>query len=109
MAEVEEYDDELDEFLGSFGSNTNLAKRQKAEKLAALRPDDRRRKTKNRERQLNVKASDETLALVSALAEKFARRDGQRWSQPDIVEAAIASLAKTEQVHVGGVVDGDDR
>jgi len=94
-------DDEsnFDAFLGGFGSHANIKKRQKAENMAALPPSDgRRKRVATRTRQLNVRVSEQTWKLVGLLVEKFSERDGRSWSQPDVVEAAIAAIAKAEKI-----------
>jgi hypothetical protein len=39
--------------------------------------------------------------LFNSLLEKFSARDGRKWSQADLVEAAISALAKAERVKGG--------
>jgi len=77
--------------LGAFGSHADPARRAKAERLAAMRPDDgRRRRPVTRPRQLNVRISEEVFALLNELREK------RGWSQADLVEEAIKAFAKAE-------------
>ena len=77
------------ELLGAFGSNANLERRGRAERRAAMRPDDKRRKKGSvRDTQLNVRVR----ASVSELARAICKAED--WSQADLVEHAIEALAK---------------
>jgi hypothetical protein len=93
MNEPEEDGSAFGELMGAFGSHANVEKRHKAERLAAMRPTDgRRRRGPARKHQFNVRISDETQMLATKLCKK------EGWSQPDLVEAAIAALAKQKGV-----------
>jgi hypothetical protein len=93
MNEPEEDGSAFGELMGAFGSHANVEKRHKAERLAAMRPTDgRRRRGPARIHQFNVRISDETQMLATKLCKE------ERWSQPDLVEAAIAALAKQKGV-----------
>jgi hypothetical protein len=82
------------ELLGAFGKHSNLEQRAKAERLAAMKPGDGRRKKGDRIHQLNVRINDSTKQLVDSLITKLSDRDGREWSKTELVEAAISSLAK---------------
>ena len=77
--------------LGAFGSHADPAKRAHAERLASMAPTDKRRARAKptRAHQYNVRVSAETLRIATELCEKM------KWSQADLVEAAIAALHKT--------------
>ncbi len=91
---MEEDGSNFAELLGAFGKNSNVERRAKAERLAAMKPNDGRRKQKgDRIHQLNVRVNDTTEELVETLIIRFTRRDGRKWSKTDLVEAGIASLA----------------
>lgn len=95
------YETDFRALIGAFGTHANPEKRQKAERLAAMKPDDKRRKrgsTKNRERQLNVKVTTQTLDLLHVLCAELSTRDGRKWSQPDIIEEAIAAFANSHKI-----------
>lgn len=93
MNEPEEDGSAFGELLGAFGTHANVEQRHKAERLAAMRPNDRRRRRgPARVHQFNVRISDQT----QLLATKLCKLEG--WSQPDLIEAAIASLAKQKGV-----------
>jgi hypothetical protein len=80
------------ELLGKFGSNVNIEKRQRAERLASMRPSDkRRRRGPPRAHQFNVRISTQTQTLAHAMCK------AEGWSQADLVEAAIAALAKAKE------------
>jgi hypothetical protein len=91
--------------LGGFGTHANTQKRAKAERMAALKKNDGRRQRKvTRPHQFNVRVDDDTKRLTQALIDKFNAdgRDGNsKWSQADMVIAAIAALAKAEKVRGG--------
>lgn len=88
--------------LGGFGTHANTQKRAKAERLAAMKKTDgRRKRVSTRPHQFNVRVDDDTKALAQALITKFEAADGQKWSQADIVIRAIAALAKAENVRAG--------
>lgn len=98
----EDYDTNFSELLGAFGSHANIEKRQKAERLAAMKPDDGRRKRGvGRDHQFNVRVAKETVALAQQLIEMLSERDGRKWSQADFLEAAIAALVKAEKLGGG--------
>lgn len=95
----EEEGSNFEAFMGSFGSHSNLKQRRKNERLASLKPNDKRRKrVAVRTEQLNVRVSEETIVLVNALIEKLRTRDNDKWSKPDVIEAAIAAMAKAENI-----------
>jgi len=97
----EEYDTNFNQLLGSFGAHANIQKRQKAERLAAMEPDDGRRKRAGRSRQFNARITDESFALAHLLIKRLSARDGRKWSQADFLEAAIPALAKAEKLGGG--------
>jgi hypothetical protein len=90
---MEEDGSKFDEFLGAFGVHANLERRAKAERLAAMKPGDGRRKKGDRVHQLNVRINDATKELVDSLIIKFTQRDGRDWSKTELIETAISSLA----------------
>jgi hypothetical protein len=95
------YETHYQKLMGKFGSHANIENREKAERLAAMKPDDGRRKrgsAKNREHQLNVMVTTTTRDLLHALREKLAERDGRKWSQPDVIEEAIKALAASHNI-----------
>jgi hypothetical protein len=90
---MEEDGSKFEEFLGAFGVHANVERRAKAERLAAMKPGDGRRKKGDRIHQLNVRINDSAKQLVDSLITKFSERDGRDWSKTELVEAAIASQA----------------
>lgn len=99
--EAYEGESAFDKLLGAFGSHANIAQRQKAERLAAMKPDDGRRKrgsAKMREHQLNVQVTTQTRDLLMALREHLSAVEGRKVSQPDVIEAAIKALAKSYKI-----------
>ena len=90
---MEEDGSNFAELLGAFGKNSNVERRAKAERLAAMKPSDGRRKKGDRIHQLNVRVNDTTKEIVEMLIARFTERDGRDWSKTELVEAAIASLA----------------
>ena len=94
----EEYETNFTELLGAFGAHANIEQRRKAERLAAMEPDDGRRKKAGRDRQFNARITKESFALAQHLIEKLSARDGRKWSQADFLEAAIPALAKAEKL-----------
>lgn len=102
--------DDFAALMGAFGSHANTERRAKAERMAALKKDDKRRKREvTRPHQFNVRIDDDTLALTRGLIEKFAAKEGRldkkgelvKPSQADIIILAVAALAKAEKVRVG--------
>lgn len=92
---MEEDGSNFDKFLGAFGAQTNLEKRARAERFAAMKPGDGRRNRKgDRHHQLNVRVNDATKSVVDELVTQLTARDGREWSKTDVVEAALSSLAK---------------
>jgi hypothetical protein len=88
----------FNELLGEFGKHGDREKRAKAERLAMMKPGDRRRKRPvTRPNQFNVRISDAAKALADELIKQFAARDGHAWSQADLVEHAIEVLAQSQQ------------
>jgi hypothetical protein len=83
----------FEEFLGAFGVHANVERRAKAERLAAMKPSDGRRKKGDRTHQFNVRINDATKAHVETLIAKFSERDGREWSKTELAEVAFASLA----------------
>jgi hypothetical protein len=84
-----------------FRSHANIEKRQKAERLAAMKPNDgRRKRVKEPRAQFNVRIKEESVALAKLLIEKLSARDKRDWSQSDLVEAALAALAE----EIGGKI-----
>jgi hypothetical protein len=94
----EEYETNYAQLLGAFGKHANLERRAKAERLAAMQPDDGRRKKAGRTKQFNARITQQSFAQAQRLIERLSERDGRKWSQADFVEAAIAALAKTERL-----------
>ena len=90
MKQFEEDDgSEFAALLGSFGTHADVDKRARAERMAAMRPNDkRRRRGPARAKQFNVRITDAT----ESLAQKLCELEG--WSQADLVETAIATLAR---------------
>ncbi|HRN87905.1 MAG TPA: hypothetical protein PK271_04825 [Hyphomicrobium sp.] len=85
------------ELLGGFGAHANPAKRARAERLATMKPNDkRRRRGPPRLRQFNVRVTEQTQAIAAKLCE------AEGWSQADLVEAAIAALAKAKGINADG-------
>jgi hypothetical protein len=77
------------ELLGAFGGNANVERRARAERRAAMKPDDKRRKKGAvRDTQLNVRVR----RSVSELAREICKAES--WSQADLIENAIEALAK---------------
>ncbi len=105
MSELIEDGSEFAALLGGFGSHGNPKRRAKAERMAAMKKNDGRRQRKvTRPHQFNVRVDDDTKALAQALIDKFnaeGREGSDKWSQADIVIAAIAALAKAEKARVG--------
>ena len=88
----EEEGADFDKLLGAFGSHANIEKRHRAERLASMRPSDkRRRRGPPRAHQFNVRISTQTQTLAHAMCK------AEGWSQADLVEAAIAALAKAKE------------
>ena len=90
---MKQYDDDdgsdFAALLGSFGTHADVDKRARAERMAAMRPTDkRRRRGPARAQQFNVRITEAT----QSLAQKLCKLEG--WSQADLVEAAIATLAR---------------
>jgi hypothetical protein len=98
----EEYESNFDVLLGTFGGHANIEKRRKAERLAAMEPDDGRRKKLGRNRQFNTRITEESFALAQRLIERLTERDGRKWSQADLLEAAFAALARAEKLEGNG-------
>jgi hypothetical protein len=98
MNVTEEDGTAFSELLGAFGSHANLEKRAKAERLAAMKPGDgRRKKGPTRTVQFNVRISEHAKAQADALLKEFGDRDGKSWSQADLIEHALAVLAKQKR------------
>lgn len=94
---TEEDGSAFQELLGSFGSHSDVEKRARAERMAALKPNDkRRRRGAPRQHQFNVRITEMTQALASKLCQ------AEGWSQADLVEAAIAALAKQKGIKPNG-------
>jgi hypothetical protein len=99
MVDLVEDGSDFAALLGAFGSHVDIAKRAKAERLAAMKPGDgRRKRIATRTNQFNTRVSNRTVTLAQRLIEEFSRRDGKKWSQADLVERAIAALAATEGI-----------
>lgn len=90
---MEEDGSEFERFIGSFGVHSNLERRAKAERMAAMKPGDGRRKKGDRTHQLNVRINDTTKGLVELLLAKLSERDGRDWSKTELVETALSALA----------------
>ena len=80
--------------MGAFGSHSDIKRRTKAERLAAMQPGDGRRRKKGEKHQFNTRVNDAVHALIAQLLETLNARDGRKWSQPELVEAAMSALAK---------------
>jgi hypothetical protein len=96
-ADVDDSDEEGGAFrklLGAFGSHADVKRRQRAENIASMHPNDTRRKTAVRTKQFNPRISERAIERMRALIAKFSDRDGRRWSQADLIEYALAELAK---------------
>jgi hypothetical protein len=91
---MEEDGSAFQEVLGGFGKHANVERRAKAERLAAMKPGDGRRKKKEPRVQFNVRISEADKALADALIKELSERDGREWSQADLVAIAIRTLAK---------------
>jgi hypothetical protein len=103
MAELSEDGSDFAALIGAFGTHANLEKRAKAERLAAMKPSDgRRKRVATRTNQFNTRVDDTTIELAQRLIEKLSRRDGKKWSQADLVQRAIAALAEIEGLERGG-------
>lgn len=99
MADLSDEGSDFAALLGSFGSHANIEKRAKAERLAAMKPGDgRRKRVAVRTNQFNTRISDEALTLAQSLIDALTVRDGRKWSQADLVEAALKALAKSEKL-----------
>lgn len=95
MVELTDDGSDFAALLGGFGTHANKQKRHKAERLAMLKPGDRRRsphRPKTRPHQFNVRIDDETLRLAKALTETLGA------SYADVVIMAVANLAKSRNV-----------
>jgi predicted HicB family RNase H-like nuclease len=80
------------ELLGKFHTHADIQKRHRAERLASMRPGDkRRRRGPPRAHQFNVRISTQTQTLAHAMCK------AEGWSQADLVEAAITALAKAKE------------
>jgi hypothetical protein len=89
---------QFQQLLGGFGTHTNLEARKKAERLAAMKPDDARRNRRaTRTNQFNARVDDETIELAKMLIEKFSARDKRKWSQADLIIFAIGEIAKAQK------------
>jgi hypothetical protein len=98
---VDSDDDDGSQFqqlLGGFGTHSDIERRKKAERLAAMKPDDgRRRRGATRTNQFNARVDDETIELAKMLIETFNARDKRKWSQADLIIHAIGELAKAQK------------
>lgn len=75
--------------LGAFGSHSNTERRVRAERRAAMRPDDKRRKKgETRDTPLNTRVRKS----VHALAQAICRADNL--SQADLIELLVEKAAK---------------
>ena len=102
MVDLAEEGSDFVALLGAFGTHGNLEKRAKAERLAAMKPGDgRRKRVATRTNQFNTRVGDRTIELAQRLIEEFSLRDGKKWSQADLVERAIAALAEAEGIEKG--------
>jgi hypothetical protein len=81
--------------MGAFGSHSDIKRRTKAERLAAMKPGDSRRKRSDRTHQFNVRVGQATKALIDNLIQRLSERDSRHWSQADLIEAAMAALGET--------------
>jgi hypothetical protein len=91
-------DSAFSQLLGAFGSHGDPQRRAKAERLAAMKPSDARRKGATRTEQFNVRVDISTMDLARRLIEKLGARDNRKWSQADLVILAINEVAKAEQI-----------
>lgn len=92
MTQSEEDGSEFAALLGGFGTNTDIDKRARAERMAMRPNDKRRRRGPARVHQFNVRVSDQTQSLARKLC------SANDWSQADLIETAIAALAKQKGV-----------
>ena len=93
MSMEDEANENFRELLGAFGSHADVDRRARAERRAAMKPDDKRRKKGSaRDTQLNVRVR----RSVSELARELCK--AENWSQADLVENAIEALAKQKGV-----------
>lgn len=84
MSEIDETTDDFRALLGAFGSNASGDKRAKAERLAALKPGDgRRRRGPRRDCQFNVRITEAAKARADWLA------DTLDCSLADVIEKAL--------------------
>ena len=94
MIDTEEDGSAFLEVLGGFGKHANLDRRAKAERLAAMKPGDGRRRKKEPRLQFNVRLLEVDKILADDLIKELSDRDGRDWSQSDLVSVALRTLAK---------------
>jgi hypothetical protein len=88
VSEVEEDDGWADAFVGTYArSRAGLEERLKAERRAGRTAKQRERTRAVPKKQLNIRATAETKALIDRLCQRL----GQ--SQTDVIELAVAELA----------------
>lgn len=80
------------ELLGVFGSRANVERRARAERRAAMKPGDGRRKKEKREAPLNVRIRKSVHALAQAICE------AEGISQADLVERLIEGAARERRM-----------
>jgi hypothetical protein len=97
VADTEDDGSQFQQLLGGFGTHTNLEARKRAERLAAMKPDDARRRGATRTNQFNARVDDETIELAKALIKQFSERDNRKWSQADLIILAIGELVKAQK------------
>src|SRR5688572_20653565 len=83
--------DNFAKLLGAFGEHANVERRKRAEKLAALKPSDRRRSGIKRPHQFNVRISDHSQAIVESLCA------ANKWTQAELIERALARLEEDQK------------
>lgn len=82
--------------MGAFGTHADPARRARAEKIASLKPSDKRRKKlakPARSQQFNIRTTKQTIEMIDALK----ARNG--WNNADAIEAAVAALYASQ---IGG-------
>jgi hypothetical protein len=90
MVDEEDDADWNSAFIDRFKSREGLEERLKAERRASRTA--KQRAKKPAKKQLNVRATDETHALINKLAERFES------TATDVIERAIGKLAELEGV-----------
>jgi hypothetical protein len=89
------------EVLGGFGKHANVQRRAKAERLAAMKPGDGRRRKGELRVQFNTRIIEADKVLADNLIKELSDRDGRNWSQSDLVSVALRTLAKHKPARDG--------